>query len=344
MFEKIQHPITGKWHKSSSAIGSQLIKNYSKKLKLTGGAMDLRPGQDIWYYLNEINNEYSLLRQQLQHYAHDPLGNKDALNAINNSGAEVIAAEARIADPNGIFGPTMIAYFNGQAPPNESARLKQAMDVINANKEALTLELSQANQIGVQQQQQAEQIAYQQQQQAEQLAYHSPFKNRAEQLALQQHQQAMQLAYQQQQAEQLAYQQQQAEQLAYQQQQAEQLAQPRMSALNLLDQPIPATPPPLSPSPGFRDEDWDQKKFDQTHADWMAVQKKSDAHYWDTRQTVKHKMTPEGRAEVDMHEENLTSLQRQFEQEPGVNVGPDDLVQAKANAKARFPSYRFSWM
>ena len=46
-----------------------------------------------------------------------------------------------------------------------------------------------------------------------------------------------------------------------------------MLNLNLLDQPIPATPPPLSPSPGFRDEDWDQKKFDQTHADWMAVQK-----------------------------------------------------------------------
>ena len=65
MFEKIQHPITGKWHKTSSAIGSQLIKNYSKKLKLTGGAMDLEPGQSIWYYITMIKNELTSLREQL---------------------------------------------------------------------------------------------------------------------------------------------------------------------------------------------------------------------------------------------------------------------------------------
>ena len=65
MFEKIQHPKTGKWHKTSSAIGSQLIKNYSKKLKLTGGAMDLEPGQSIWYYITMIKNELNLLREHL---------------------------------------------------------------------------------------------------------------------------------------------------------------------------------------------------------------------------------------------------------------------------------------
>jgi hypothetical protein len=70
MFEKIQHPKTGKWHKTSSAIGSQLIKNYSKKLKLTGGAMDLEPGQELWYYITMIKNELNSLREHI--YPHVP--------------------------------------------------------------------------------------------------------------------------------------------------------------------------------------------------------------------------------------------------------------------------------
>jgi len=65
MFNKIRHPTTGKWHKTTSVMGTKLVERYSKKLKLTGGAMDLEPGQDIWYYITMIKNELNLLREHL---------------------------------------------------------------------------------------------------------------------------------------------------------------------------------------------------------------------------------------------------------------------------------------
>ena len=33
MFNKIQNPNTGKWHKVTSSIGSKIIKNYATKTK-----------------------------------------------------------------------------------------------------------------------------------------------------------------------------------------------------------------------------------------------------------------------------------------------------------------------
>jgi len=227
MFEKIQHPKTGKWHKTSSAIGSKLIKNYSKKLKLTGGAMDLQPGQDIWYYTNEINKELNYLRENLKLYSTNPLANIASIEAINNAFQVVQTTEIQLSDINGPFGATMQAYFSGQAPPNESARLKQETDYINANKQALSQEIGALREIATlqhqQQEQQAVQLTYQQQQQAAQLAYQ------------QQQQQAAQLA-QQQQAAQLAYQQQQqqAAQLAQQQ------AQPHVPSWAPLQQQLAA--------------------------------------------------------------------------------------------------------
>ena len=174
MFEKIQHPKTGKWHKTSSAIGSKLIKNYSKKLKLTGGAMDLQPGQDIWYYTNEINKELNYLRENLKLYSTNPLANIASIEAINNAFQVVQTTEIQLSDINGPFGATMQAYFSGQAPPNESARLKQETDYINANKQALSQEIGALREIATlqhqQQEQQAVQLTYQQQQQAAQLA------------------------------------------------------------------------------------------------------------------------------------------------------------------------------
>lgn len=37
MFDKINHPKTGKWYSSSSSVGSKLIEKYANKLKLMGG-------------------------------------------------------------------------------------------------------------------------------------------------------------------------------------------------------------------------------------------------------------------------------------------------------------------
>ena len=111
MFEKIQHPNTGKWHKTSSAIGSQLIKNYSKKLKLTGGAMDLEPGQELWYYITMIKNELNLLREQI--YPHVPanfhrvsmveLARARSLDEITHDLRLVNRELRRITAENGVF-------------------------------------------------------------------------------------------------------------------------------------------------------------------------------------------------------------------------------------------------
>ena len=180
MFEKIQHPKTGKWHKTSSAIGARLIKNYSKKLKLTGGAMDLTPGKNIWYYVNEVHNEWINLRQQLQQYAQDPLANMASIDALARTATATHITETQIADVNGTFGPTMRAFHAGQAPPAESAELQRAIDAINAHKQAFSdqiyalrhqAEQQQAAQLAYQQQQHAAQLAYQQQQQPAQFAY-----------------------------------------------------------------------------------------------------------------------------------------------------------------------------
>lgn len=130
MFEKIQHPITGKWHKISSAIGSQLIKNYSKKLKLNGGAMDLRPGQDIWYYITEINNELNSLREQI--HPHVPTNHASLHQVARAPPVHEISRDLRLVNnelrritaQDGIFSVEM---------NNQSAGLTEALRNINDN-------------------------------------------------------------------------------------------------------------------------------------------------------------------------------------------------------------------
>ena len=36
MYEKIQHPKTGKWHNINSSLGNKLVKGYAKKINQTG--------------------------------------------------------------------------------------------------------------------------------------------------------------------------------------------------------------------------------------------------------------------------------------------------------------------
>lgn len=84
MLKKIQHPKTGKWHKSSSVIGSKLIKNYSKQLNHVGGVIcrALKPSHGI-VYLKAVNDEYLMLRSHILIYATNPLGNIRALQSIS---------------------------------------------------------------------------------------------------------------------------------------------------------------------------------------------------------------------------------------------------------------------
>lgn len=280
MFDKIQHPKTGKWHKTTSVMGSKLVERYSKKLNLTGGAINMTPGQDVWFYLNEINEEYIFLLSQLKHYISDPLGNKDAIRAINNSGGDVIAFEARLSDINGPFGATFNAYSTGTAPPDALARMKQALDTIHVNKVALTEALSHANQLG-------------------------------------EHQMA----------------------LAQQQYTFGQQPSSSQSAFDAVTSST--TPEPTLPA--IPEREWDQDRFDRTVAEGAALQKKVSDQYWDSQQTDRHKMTPAGRDEVNIHEDTLASLMQKYQ---GESEGPllDAIRQSKAKAKARFPSYRFSWM
>lgn len=168
MFEKIQHPNTGKWHKISSAIGAKLIENYSKKLKLTGGAMDLRPGAGIGFYLNEVNKEWTHLRQQLYYYSANPLANMASLTAIWNAAQLAHNTGTQITARDGVFNYIMEPYFSGQMIPAEAQLpnhlLKQIIETINANEQGFLKEFSALREAAYQQEQQVQQQQQQQQQ------------------------------------------------------------------------------------------------------------------------------------------------------------------------------------
>lgn len=130
MFEKIQHPKTGKWHKTSGAIGSQLIKNYSKKLKLTGGAMDLEPGQSMWYYITMIKNELNLLREHL--YPHLPANHHrvSMLEVARAPSVGQISRDLRLVQ-NELRRITALDGIFSVEMNNQSAALTEALRNIN---------------------------------------------------------------------------------------------------------------------------------------------------------------------------------------------------------------------
>lgn len=56
MYDKIQHPKTGKWHKTDSSIGSKLIKGYAKKVNQTGGGFESRLNQLLVIFNGILRN------------------------------------------------------------------------------------------------------------------------------------------------------------------------------------------------------------------------------------------------------------------------------------------------
>jgi hypothetical protein len=121
----------------------QAYNKYKRKYKELlivkyGGAMGLRAGQDIWYYLNEINNEYNLLREELRRQASAELVDPAEIREIRRSHANVIRELERITAPNGMFGSEM---------SHESAGLTEALNIINDNNRVLRNEIAQAWQL-----------------------------------------------------------------------------------------------------------------------------------------------------------------------------------------------------
>ena len=56
MYEKIQHPKTGKWHNINSSLGNKLVKGYAKKINQTGG--------NFYTQLLDVLNTYQRLEKE----------------------------------------------------------------------------------------------------------------------------------------------------------------------------------------------------------------------------------------------------------------------------------------